>query len=58
MVCSLVPVLGVRSPSMSTNALNSAGCMTVRSTEQVPPMDQPTMPHRDGSLLTPKVEII
>ena len=29
---------------MSSNALNMSGCMTARSTAQVPPIDQPTTP--------------
>ncbi|CFS14471.1 Uncharacterised protein [Mycobacterium tuberculosis] len=41
---------------MSTNALNSVGCMTVRSTAQVPPIDQPTMPQLVCSGLTPNFE--
>src|ERR1700758_1114730 len=53
---SLVPALGPMSPAMSTNELNSSGCITVRSTAQVPPIDQPTTPQRDGSELTPKLE--
>jgi len=58
MVCALVPELGPRSPAMSSNALNMSGCMTVRSTAQVPPIDQPTTPQLAQSGLTPKFEII
>ena len=42
---------------MSSNALNMSGCMTVRSTAQVPPIDQPTMPQLARFGLTPKFEI-
>src|SRR5579875_2117822 len=56
MVCALVPELGPRSPAMSTNVLNSSGCITVRSTAHVPPIDQPTTPQLDRSGLTPKVD--
>ena len=56
MVCSLVPALGPRSPAMSTNALNRSGCMTVRSTAQVPPIDQPATPQLARFGLTPKFE--
>ncbi|CPR07760.1 hypothetical protein BN971_01094 [Mycobacterium bohemicum DSM 44277] len=58
MVCPLVPALGKKSPATSTNALNISGCMTVRSTAQVPPMDQPAIPQLARSGLTPKVETI
>src|SRR5690349_23057372 len=44
MVCSLVPALGPMSPATSTNVLNNPGCITVRSTAQVPPIDHPTTP--------------
>lgn len=57
MVCARVPVFGPRSPAMSTNALNRSGCIAVRSTAQVPPIDQPATPQCDGSGLTPKFEI-
>ena len=43
------------SPAMSTNALNKSGCITVRSTAQVPPIDQPTTPQLARSALTPKL---
>src|SRR6476620_7632142 len=58
MVCALVPELGPRSPAMSSNALNTSGCITVRSTAQVPPIDQPTTPQLARWGLTPKFEII
>src|SRR5689334_11494702 len=44
MVWALLPELGVKSPAMSSNALNMSGCITVRSTAQVPPIDHPTTP--------------
>jgi len=56
-VCSLVPTLGLRSPAMSTNALNMSGCMTVKLTAQVPPIDHPATPQLVRSALTPKFEI-
>ena len=55
MVCALVPEFGPMSPAMSTNALNISGCITVRSTAQVPPIDQPTTPQLARSALTPKL---
>src|ERR1700761_7663970 len=58
MVCALVPVSGPMLPAMSTNELNNSGCMTVRSSAHVPPMDQPTMPQCAGSGLTPNFEIM
>src|SRR5277367_2173741 len=58
MVCALFPAFGKKSPDTSTNALNISGCMTVRSTAQVPPMDQPATPQLDRSGLTPKCEIM
>src|ERR1700757_5017703 len=58
MVCALEPVLGLRSPPMSTKALNRSGRITVRSSAHVPPAENPTTPHLDGSELTPKVEIM
>ena len=54
MVWSLVPELGPISPAMSSNALNMSGCITARSTAQVPPIDQPTMPQLARAGLTPK----
>ncbi|SHV34682.1 Uncharacterised protein [Mycobacteroides abscessus subsp. abscessus] len=57
MVWSLLPMFGLRSPAMSTNALNRLGCRVVNCTAQVPPMDQPTMPQFSGFGLTPKFEI-
>ncbi|SHV87592.1 Uncharacterised protein [Mycobacteroides abscessus subsp. abscessus] len=56
MVCSLVPALGPMSPAMSTNVPNCSGCITARSTAQVPPMDQPTTPQFAGLALTPNVD--
>src|SRR6476659_5835377 len=53
MVCSLVPAFGSMSPAMSTKVLNNSGCITVRSTAHVPPIDQPRTPQL--ALLTPKV---
>src|ERR1700722_5748781 len=53
MVCSFVPALGPMSPPLSTKGLNNSGCITGRSTAQVPPIDQPTTPQL--ALLTPKV---
>ena len=44
MVWALFPELGARSPAMSSNALNISGCITVRSTAHVPPIDHPTTP--------------
>ena len=35
------PMLGVQSPSMSTNELNRLGCMTVRYNAHVPPIEEP-----------------
>src|ERR1700738_159012 len=55
MVCSLVPALGPMSPATSTKVLNNSGCITVRSTAHVPPIDQPTTPQL--ALLTPKVPV-
>src|SRR6476469_10937753 len=43
---------------MSSNALNMSGCITARSTAQVPPIDQPTMPHFERLGLTPNFETI
>ena len=40
--------VGDRSPAMSTNALNISGCIAARSTAQVPPIDQPTIPQLAG----------
>src|ERR1700758_459476 len=57
-VCCLVPAVGPRSPAMSTNELNSSGCITVRSTAQVPPIDHPTMPQLALAGLAPNCEII
>src|SRR5262245_52670416 len=54
MVWSLVPALGPVSPAMSTKVLNNSGCITVRSTAQVPPIDQPTTPQL--AFWTPKVD--
>src|SRR4029077_46430 len=42
------------SPAMSTKVLNNSGCITVRSTAQVPPIDQPTTPQL--AVWTPKVD--
>src|ERR1044071_9654219 len=56
MVCSLVPALGPVSPAMSTKVLNSSGCITVRSTAQVPPIDQPRTPQFALAVLTPNVD--
>src|SRR3954468_9810897 len=53
MVCSFVPASGPMSPAMSTKVLNNSGCITVRSTAQVPPIDQPTTPQPE--FFTPKV---
>ncbi len=39
---------------MSTKLLNRSGCITVRSTAHVPPIDQPTMPQSAGLALVPK----
>src|SRR6516162_1648031 len=58
MVCALFPAFGEKSPATSTNALNISGCMTVRSTAHVPPIDQPAMPQLDRSGLTPNFEIM
>src|ERR1700737_249272 len=58
MVCALVPAYGPMLPAMSTNELNSSGCLTVRSTAQVPPMEQPTTPQGAAWGLTPKFETI
>src|SRR6201999_2308656 len=58
MVCAFVPASGPTLPAMSTNELNNSGCMTVRSSAHVPPMDQPAMPQRAGSGLTPNFEIM
>src|SRR5262245_60382655 len=58
MVCALFPELGVRSPAMSWNALNISGCITVRSTAHVPPIDQPTTPQLTRFGDTRKFEII
>ncbi len=58
MVWALLPAFGKKSPATSTNALNMSGCKTVKSTAQVPPMDQPATPQLDRSGLTPKVETI
>src|ERR1700739_457663 len=58
MVCDLVPMLGPASPAMSTKALKVSGCITVRSTAQVPPIEKPTMPQLAGSALTRKLEIM
>src|SRR5258708_35589599 len=55
MVWSLVPALGPMSPATSTKVLNNSGCITVRSTAHVPPIDQPTTPQL--ALLTPKVPV-
>src|ERR1700737_785100 len=41
------------SPAMSTKVLNNSGCVTVKSTAHVPPIDQPRTPQL--ALLTPKV---
>jgi hypothetical protein len=46
------------SPTMSTKVLNKSGCITVKSTAQVPPDDHPTMPQFAGSALTPKLAIM
>src|SRR6476469_5209223 len=43
---------------MSSNALNMSGCITARSTAQLPPIDQPTMPHFERLGLTPNFETI
>ena len=43
---------------MSTNELNRSGFMAVRSSAQVPPIDQPTTPQFAGSLLTPKSAVM
>src|ERR1700737_4660069 len=56
-VCSLVPATGARSPAISTNELNNSGCITVRSTAQVPPIDHPTIPQLAALELAPKREI-
>src|SRR5882672_10495430 len=56
MVCSFVPALGPMSPATSTKVLNSSGCMTVRSTAHVPPIDQPRTPQL--AVWTPKVLLI
>src|ERR1700754_5033304 len=56
MVWSLVPELGPMSPAMSSNALNMSGCITARSTAQVPPIDQPTTPQLEPAGLTPNFE--
>src|ERR1700733_2264971 len=58
MVCALVPASGPMLPAMSTKELNNSGCMTVRSSAHIPPIDQPTMPQRAGSGLTPNFEIM
>ena len=58
MVCALVPEFGDMSPAMSTNELNISGCMVVRSTAQVPPIDQPTIPQLARSALTPKLDFM
>src|ERR1700730_14705313 len=57
-VWSLVPAIGPRSPATSTNELNSSGCITVRSTAQLPPLDHPPMPQLALLELTPNCEII
>src|SRR5271165_1381279 len=57
MVCSLVPATGARSPATSTKALNRSGCITVKSTAQVPPIDQPTTPQLAAPELVPNVEL-
>src|ERR1700759_4052406 len=54
MVWSLVPALGPMSPAISTNVLNNSGCITVRSTAHVPPIDQPTTPQL--AFWTPNVD--
>ena len=43
---------------MSSNALNMSGCITVRSTAHVPPIDQPTTPQLARLELTPNFEIM
>lgn len=58
MLCFLFPAFGLRSPAISSNALNMSGCMTVKSTAQVPPIDHPAMPQLAGLVLTPKWEIM
>lgn len=58
MVSALVPELGLRSPEISTNALNISGSFAVSTTAQVPPIDHPRMPQLDRFGLTPKFEII
>ena len=58
MVCVLLPAFGKKSPATSRNALNFSGCITVRSTAQVPPIDHPATPQLDRSRLTPKFENI
>src|SRR6478736_8651669 len=57
MVCSFVPAVGPMSPAMSTKLLNRSGCITVRSTAHVPPIDQPTIPQLALAGLTLKVEL-
>src|ERR1700712_4109990 len=42
---------------MSTKLLNSSGCITVRSTAHVPPIDQPTTPQSALAELVPKVAL-
>ncbi|SKV63446.1 Uncharacterised protein [Mycobacteroides abscessus subsp. abscessus] len=49
MVCCLVPAVGPWSPAISTKVENRSGCITVRSTAQVPPIDQPTTAQLAGS---------
>ena len=52
----MVPAFGPMSPPMSTNVLNISGCITVKSTAHVPPIDHPAIPQFALRLLTPTVE--
>ncbi|SKV11485.1 Uncharacterised protein [Mycobacteroides abscessus subsp. abscessus] len=50
-------MLGLASPAMSTNALKVSGCITVKSSAQVPPIDHPATPHWLLSSPTRKFEV-
>jgi hypothetical protein len=52
----LVPALGPSWRSMSTNELNSAGCITARFSAQVPPEEKPATPQLAGAELAPNLE--